>query len=225
MTIRAMNWAWGVELPPNLKLVLLKLADRANDDGECWPGNASIAKACCIGERTLVRYMAKLEELGLMQIKRRHNDDGKRITNSYQLNLDGSLSANLAHGLSAKSDQNHVPTVAPAYKEEPTIETTDATTKVAAPVPIAPEPVDYDGVKWVIDNAVYDQWIAAYSTGRTALDTEDWIEAELAKASVWLQANPRKRKKNYLRFLTGWLTRASDSMRQRTYPKQRRPYH
>ena len=228
-----MNWAWGIELPPALKLVLLKLADRANDDGECWPGNASIAKACCIGERTLIRYIAQLEELGLLAIKRRHDDEGKRTTNSYLLDLDGSLSAKLAHGLSAKSCKNHVPTVAPAYKEEPTIETTDATTKVAAPDPvpeqpdpIAPDPVSFDGVGWKVDDAVFDQWIAAYANGRTANDTEDWIEAELAKASVWLQANPRKRKKHYLRFLTGWLTRASDSMRQRAYPQQqRRPYH
>jgi DNA-binding MarR family transcriptional regulator len=234
MTIRAMNWAWEIELPPALKLVLLKLADRANDDGECWPGSASIAKACGIGARTLVRHLAQLEELGLIKSTARYNDDGKRTNNIYQLDLDGSLSANLAHGLSAKSCTNHVPTVA-HDKElklfiEPTVETTDATTTVAAPAPspepIAPDPVTFDGVKWTVDNAVYDQWIAAYTNGRTALDTEDWIEQELAKAAIWLQANPRKRKKNYLRFLTGWLTRAADSMRQRAYPQQpRRPYH
>ena len=71
---------------------------------------------------------------------------------------------------------------------------------------------------------MFDSWVGAYANGRTHQDTEDWIEAELTKASVWLQANPRKRKKNYLRFLTGWLTRAADSMRNRgTY--QPRPYH
>jgi hypothetical protein len=105
----------------------------------------------------------------------------------------------------------------------------DATTKLAAPAPdpepIAPEPVCFDGVRWTVDNSVYDRWIAAYTNGRTAQDTEDWIEQELAKASAWLQANPSKRKKNYLRFLTGWLTRASDSMRSRAYPQPRRPYH
>jgi len=221
MTIKAMNWAWEVDLPPALKLVLLKLADRANDDGECWPGQASVAKACGIGARTLVRHIATLEQMGLIKTEKRYGQDGKRSTNIYLL----SLSANLAHGLSAKSCTNHVPTVALTLNEEPTIEPTDATSKLAAPAPIVPEPVGYDGVKWAIDNSVYDQWIAAYSNGRTANDTEDWIEAELAKASVWLQANPRKRKKNFLRFLTGWLTRAADTMRQRSYPQQRRPYH
>jgi len=230
MTIRAMNWAWEVELPPALKLVLLKLADRANDDGECWPGNASIAKACGIGARTLVRHLATLEELGLIKSTARYNDDGKRSNNVYQLDLDGSLSANLAHGLSAKSCTNHVPTVA-HDKElklfiETTYETTDATTTVAADVdePIVPEPVQFDGVRWTVDNAVFDGWLIAYQNGRTHQDTEDWIEAELAKAALWLQANPRKRKKNYLRFLTGWLTRNSTSTPYRKQ-QQPRPYH
>lgn len=222
MTIRAMNWAWDVELPPALKLVLLKLADRANDDGECWPGQESIAKACGVGARTLVRHIATLEQMGLIRTERRYGEDGRRETNMYVL----SLSANLAHGLSAKSCTNHVPTVALTLNEEPTYETTDATNKLAAPAPdpIAPDPVQFDGVRWSIDNAVFDGWMVAYQNGRTHQDTEDWIEAELAKAALWLQSNPRKRKKNYLRFLTGWLTRASTATPYRKQ-QQPRPYH
>lgn len=76
-----------------------------------------------------------------------------------------------------------------------------------------------------MDDAVYDRWIAAYHNGRTAQDCEDWIEQELAKAAAWLQANPSKRKKNYLRFINGWLTRAADTMSNRAYPQRRRSYH
>lgn len=211
MTIRAMNWAWEVELPPALKLVLLKLADRANDDGECWPGQASVAKACGIGARTLVRHIAALEQMGLIKTEKRYGDDGKRETNMYVL----SLSANLAHGLSAKSCTNHVPTVALTLNEEPTYEPTDATTKVAAPVLIVEDPVRIIDGRWVIDDAVVDRWVTAYQAGRTNEQTEDWIEAELAKAAIWLEANPRKRKKNLLRFLSGWLTRASQPIPRR----------
>ncbi len=232
MTIRAMNWAWGVELPPAMKLVLLKLADRANDDGECWPGMESVAVACGVCERTMMRYIDKMEQLGILSRDKRKSEAGRQQTNLYTLNLAYQPGDNLSPGNGEpgdKSGQNRVTLESPEIRLKPyletTEETTDATTKVAAPAPIVPDPVRYDGVKWAIDNAVYDQWIAAYSNGRTALDTEDWIEAELAKASVWLQANPRKRKKNYLRFLTGWLTRAADSMRQRSYPQPRRPYH
>lgn len=230
MTIRAMNWAWGIELAPALKLVLLKLADRANDDGECWPGNASIAQACCIGERTLIRYLAQLEALGLVEKRSRYDENGRRQSNVYLLDLDGSLSAKLAHGLSAKSDQSHVPTVADDKELklfiETTYETTDATTKVAAPV--EDSPVRYDGERWQVEAVVYDGWVVAFQNGRTNRDTEDWIEAELAKAALWLQANPRKRKKNYLRFMTNWLCRALDpKRRQGKKPAQatRHAYH
>lgn len=242
MTIRAMNWAWGVELAPAMKLVLLKLADRADDDGKCWPGMDVVAEACGVSERSVMRYIQQFEQMGLVRIDRRKGEDGRQKTNIYWLNLDWNVDWKPGDKLSPGNDepgdtdgQNRVTTVSPEIRLKPyletTIETTDTTTKVAAPVsdpepePIVQDAVAWDGVRWFVDNAVYDQWLAAYGNGRTAHDTEDWIEAELAKASVWLQANPRKRKKNYLRFITGWLTRAADSMRQRAYPQQRRPYH
>ena len=236
MTIRAMNWAWGVDLPPAMKLVLLKLADRANDDGECWPGMEVVAEACGVSVRSVMRYVKQMEEMGLLRVDRRIGEDGRRLTNVYWMNFEWSPSDNLSHGPCDNGSTNHVTTVSPDKELklfiETTVETTDATTKVAAPdphpepEPIVQAPVTWDGVRFTVDDAVYDQWVAAYANGRTANDTEDWIEAELAKASMWLQSNPRKRKKNLLRFLTGWLTRSADSMRQRAYPQQpRRPYH
>lgn len=235
MTIRAMNWAWGIELPPAMKLVLLKLADRANDDGECWPGIDVVAEACGVSERSVMRYIQQMEEIGLIVVDRRKAETGRQQTNIYTLNMDWIPGDNLSPGKREPGDNgdtNRVTTVSPEIRLKPyletTEETTDATTKVAAPAPdpepIAPDPVRFDGVRWQIDDAVFDSWITAYANGRTHQDTEDWIEAELAKAAVWLQANPRKRKKNYLRFLTGWLTRAADSMRSRP-AYQPRPYH
>lgn len=235
MTIRAMNWAWGVELPPAMKLVLLKLADRANDDGECWPGMDVVAEACGVSVRSVMRYIQQMEEMGMICVDRRKGEKGQQQTNVYTLNMAWQPGDKLSPGKAEPGDNgdtNRVTTVSPEIRLKPyletTEETTDATTKVAAPdpEPIVPEPVTWDGVRFTVDDAVYDQWVAAYANGRTANDTEDWIEAELAKASMWLQSNPRKRKKNLLRFLTGWLTRSADSMRQRTYRQQpRRAYH
>ena len=37
---------------PLRKLVLLKLADNANDNGECWPSHGNIADHCEISERS-----------------------------------------------------------------------------------------------------------------------------------------------------------------------------
>lgn len=248
MTIRAMNWAWEIDLPPAMKLVLLKLADRANDDGECWPGMESVANACGVSERTLMRHIEKMESMGLLQKSKRKDDSGRQATNLYTLNLAYEPGDNLSPGdedeapsrvtnchpvtdePGDKSNTNRVTLVSPDKELklfiEPTGETTVATTKVAAPVrdPIVAEPVQYiDGV-WIVDDVVMDRWVLAYQNGRTNQDTEDWINAELVKAALWLQANPRKRKKRYLQFLCGWLTRASQST---PYRKQQHapPYH
>ena len=49
---------------PLRKLVLVKLADQANDDGECWPSYQSIADACEMGRSTVKAHIAWLEEHG-----------------------------------------------------------------------------------------------------------------------------------------------------------------
>ena len=233
MTIRAMNWAWGIELPPAMKLVLLKLADRANDDGECWPGMDVVAQACGVCERTMMRYIDKMEQIGLLKRDKRKSESGKQQTNLYTLNLDYQPGDNLSPGDDEPGDKscdNRVTLESPQIRLKPYLETkgdtTDATTKVAAP--IVDDAVQFtgtDGTGWIVDETVYDTWIEAYANGRTHQDTEDWIEAELQKARVWLFANPRKRKKNWMRFVTGWLTRASDSMKTRPQRYQQRPYH
>jgi hypothetical protein len=59
-----MTLAWDCDLTGNDKLVLLALADWANDDGHCWP---SIAKLCAktrASERTVQGIIKKLVEGG-----------------------------------------------------------------------------------------------------------------------------------------------------------------
>ncbi len=45
-------------------LVLLALADQADDQGECWPSMGYIGKKCRIDTRTARRHIRQLEELG-----------------------------------------------------------------------------------------------------------------------------------------------------------------
>lgn len=55
---------------------------------------------------------------------------------------------------------------------------------------------------WDVPEPLMAQWVAAYP----AVD----VAGELAKAAVWLLANPKNAKSNYARFLTNWLTRGQD---------------
>jgi len=58
---------------PIRKLVLLKLADNANDKGECWPSYQHIADQCEIGRSTVKSHIKALEDMGLVRREFRKN--------------------------------------------------------------------------------------------------------------------------------------------------------
>ena len=73
MSIRLMTVVWDIDLPPGEKLVLLALADQANDQGtQCWPSVETIAHRSGQGVRTVRRALASLEKAG--HLTRKHRD-------------------------------------------------------------------------------------------------------------------------------------------------------
>ncbi len=89
MSIRAMNWAWDHEMVPTPKLILLALADAANERNECWPGVPFVARKCCVSERTVQRVLQDFSISNLVSIEPRFDArNGRRIQNLYRLNLD-----------------------------------------------------------------------------------------------------------------------------------------
>lgn len=67
MSIARMNLAWTARgLGANEKLVLMALADIADDQGICWPSMAHVGGKCDCSERTVRRVIRKLEERGLV---------------------------------------------------------------------------------------------------------------------------------------------------------------
>lgn len=80
---------------PLRKMVLLKLADQANDDGECYPSYESIAKACEISRRSVITHIQWLEDNGFLRIEKRFNaKENKNFSNRYYLNLNKSQKTN-----------------------------------------------------------------------------------------------------------------------------------
>lgn len=73
---------------PVRKLVLIKLADNANDDGVCWPSYQHIADQCEISRRSVIAHVAALCECGLLRKVSRVGPMGTR-SNSYELLLSG----------------------------------------------------------------------------------------------------------------------------------------
>ena len=71
---------------PARKLVLLKLADNANDDGVCFPSYQYIADKCEMSKRSAISHIDDLIKMGFVSKKARKNKDGSS-TNLYLLHL------------------------------------------------------------------------------------------------------------------------------------------
>lgn len=87
MSLMMMDQAFKVKVGnPARKLVLIKLADNANDDGECWPSIGYIARECEIGVSTVRAHIRALADAGFLTIKHRRNGELNQ-SNLYQLTL------------------------------------------------------------------------------------------------------------------------------------------
>lgn len=64
MSVRMMSLVWELDLPDSEKLVLLALADWANDEGRCWPSINGLARKCSKGARTVQNSIRTLEAKG-----------------------------------------------------------------------------------------------------------------------------------------------------------------
>ncbi|MFT0517289.1 helix-turn-helix domain-containing protein [Pseudomonas faucium] len=73
---------------PLRKLVLIKLADNANDMGECWPSYQHIADQCEIGRSTVKVHIRELEKSGLLRREFRRKGELNQ-SNVFHLALEG----------------------------------------------------------------------------------------------------------------------------------------
>lgn len=93
---------------PSQLLVMVALADNANDQGVCWPRLTVVARKSRIAVRTAMRILERLEQDGWLTIDRRsvpNTRNGRSLPgliNTYQLNLERLL------GLGDKSSRDNL---------------------------------------------------------------------------------------------------------------------
>ena len=75
-----------MELDQSQTLVLLALADAANDEGVCWPSQAEIGRKARLKDRAVRNQIRSLEAAGLLSVSRRATPQGRK-TNVYRLNI------------------------------------------------------------------------------------------------------------------------------------------
>lgn len=111
MSIKLMNCVWTLpDLNPFQKLVLVALADRANDDGVCWPSIETLAKKTSMTGRGVQKVIRSIEDLGLLE---RQESTGR--SNKYLLKIP-------LNGVHPQEDDPRTPFTPPLNGVHPTPE-------------------------------------------------------------------------------------------------------
>lgn len=87
MSLKYIVKAFGMKVgSASKKLVLLKLADNCNDQGQCFPSYQHIADQCEMDRRTVMRHIKQFQESGLVSIEHREGPKGNS-SNIFTLHL------------------------------------------------------------------------------------------------------------------------------------------
>ena len=89
MSVKAMTWAFGLtDLSEGHKLLLLALADFADDKGICWPSQETLALKCGVTDRTVRSRLKELEAQNFLIRQPRYSKDRRgRTSDRIVLNL------------------------------------------------------------------------------------------------------------------------------------------
>ena len=83
MSLEAITWAFRQQLTPSEKLVLLTIADFADDQNKCWPNQTTLSKRTGLSRQTINKKLATLEKEGLIKREARWH-----TSNMTHLNID-----------------------------------------------------------------------------------------------------------------------------------------
>ena len=212
MSWAATSWASKVKTgSPAIKLVLLTLANFADDECYCFPSQKTLAEITECGERSIRRYLDKLESMGIIRRVRRHREDGSRTSDGVYLCM-GNLPAKLTTGQIGHRPNDAEPSGQALAAHESSDEYPERSNNRKAPT--------FNPSTGKIEN-IPDEVIAKWAEAYPAID----VKQEIARAEAWLLANQKNRKSDYLRFLTNWLSRAQDRAPRVDDSKRRAPTH
>lgn len=88
MSFKCMLWASKARTgSATKKVILLLLADRANDEGMCFPSMDTIAYDCELTRECVSRNIKAMEEAGLLHVTKNSKSDGTWKNNVYHLHV------------------------------------------------------------------------------------------------------------------------------------------
>lgn len=106
MSYKAIGWAYDMPIKGPQKPVLNALADMADEEASCFPGQQRIANMTGLSVATVRRALDKLEAQKLIVRERRSNSLGHRTSDRYRLQLDRVEPESLALTLPTRQPAN-----------------------------------------------------------------------------------------------------------------------
>lgn len=86
MSIQALAWALKLTVrPAAVKLLLISIANYADDKGVAWPSKSTLARDCSIDKSGVCRHLLTLQDMGLITITERHHE-GVNLSSLIELN-------------------------------------------------------------------------------------------------------------------------------------------
>ncbi len=82
-----MSQVFDLKIEPHAKLLLLVLADYANDEGKCWPSLSQLIKKTNLSKSSVIRKLCEFNKKGLLIKEGQTANNGANIANSYLLQL------------------------------------------------------------------------------------------------------------------------------------------
>lgn len=156
MSVKAMSWAWDQKgLSEGEKLLLMALADHADDDGICWPGQKRLAEKVGCTDRTIRTRLTRMETEGLIRRERRKTQSGFRSSDRIFLHLPNSR---LPENISGRDDG--LPETAASALVEPSVSVVtplgndDSIEKKEAPPALTVDKLKVTAHEWQLANGI-----------------------------------------------------------------------
>ncbi|MCR9495513.1 helix-turn-helix domain-containing protein [Vibrio alginolyticus] len=240
MSVKVMSYVWDIpSFKGSDKLVMLCLADHADDSGLCWPSIDTIARKSGVSPTTVKSTLKKLEAAGWLFKKNQFKkaDTGRLVRSNNQYQLPVMLLKKKADEQTDFEQSNFVCSKVERSKLEQTKQPegvgqipaggrSESGYKPPIDPPIEPSSKDLAPSETLkAEPALFEIPLNRKGQfhGVTQPDIDRYsdlfgavnVRAELKKMIGWCDANPRKRKtkQGIEKFIQGWLGREQDKGR------------
>ncbi|MFZ6039743.1 helix-turn-helix domain-containing protein [Vibrio natriegens] len=241
MSVKVMSYVWDIpSFKGSDKLVMLCLADHADDSGLCWPSIDTIARKSGVSPTTVKSTLKKLEAAGWLFKKNQFKkaDTGRLVRSNNQYQLPVMLLKKKADEQTDFEQSNFVCSKVERSKLEQTKQPegvgqipaggrSESGYKPPIDPPIEPSSKDLAPSESLeAEPALFEIPLSRKGQvlGVTQLDIQEYTEAypavdirlHLKRMILWCKNNPQKRKatqKGAKRFIQNWLAKEQDKGR------------